>query len=285
MTKHLRLAKSKKDDEFYTLLPDIERELRHYEPDLPGKHVHMPCDDYRVSNFWRYFYENFSRLGLSKITAMRYTRDGSCSSLVSYDGAILTVEPIAGDGSFESDEGRAAIAACDVVVTNPPFSIWGRFMETLLAARVRYIVIGGVINFIRRSVSGEVLSCRMSAGKSGRIGGFLRPDGSIAPIAGVFYTNIRPFSHSSPVKLNVKFDPLIHKRYDDYDAINCDKSTLIPLDFQGVIGVPVSFFSKLCPEQFEIIGLVCPHINGRTLFERILIRNKHPALDSASSPG
>lgn len=275
---NLDLARTRKDDEFYTRLSDIEAELCHHKSDLPGKHVHMPCDDYRVSNFWRYFYENFSRLGLRKITAMHYTRDGSRSSLVSYDGASLTVKPLKGDGAFQSEEGRSAIAACDIVVTNPPFSVWTQFFATLLESSVSYIIVGTIGKSVTRDARKELLSYRLSTGKWPRVVKFLRPDGHTIMVDGcVFFTNIRPFSHSAPVKLDVRFDPAVHERYDDYDAVNCNRGAHIPKDYQGAIGVPISFIEKLCPEQFEILGLARPHINGRTLFVRFLIRNKNPA--------
>ena len=128
--EHLHQAKKKKNDEFYTRYVDIEKELSHYQDQLQGKWVYSPCDDYRWSNFPKYFVDNFKELGLRHYTCTNYDL-GDGAFRFDYDGENTTITPLQGNGDFRSPECTAIKDACDIVITNPPFSLWRDFIYWL----------------------------------------------------------------------------------------------------------------------------------------------------------
>ena len=284
---NLDAAKAAKNDEFYTQWSDIENEIRLYlecNPDVfRDKTILLPCDDPDWSNFTKYFAERFEQLGMKKLISTSYATDGG-------DGKVFVLEGengpqwghLAGDGDFRSDEVTKLRNEADIVVTNPPFSLFREFFAWLVKGGVKFSIIGNKNAITNKEVFPLIKENKMWLGN-----GFARGDAyfRIPPelardfAAGVYdedastvhfrninwFTNIEHGRRHEPLLLMTMEDNLIYgsKRvrqtayphYDNYDAIEVPETKGIPSDYAGVMGVPISFLDKHSPEQFEIIGM------------------------------
>ena len=324
--KNLQSAKNTKNDEFYTQFIDIRNEVNaylEYNPDVfRGKTVLCPCDDPEWSNFTKFFAQNFDGLGLKKLISTSYAYDSknpkpdfdwsptlfeSCS--LDYDekksprhGKIFTLtdkeEPprdinklkwryLDGDGDFRSDEVLELLSEADIVVTNPPFSLFREFVSWIFSAEKKFLIIGNMNAITYKEIfpllkdnkawlgatgngsdmvfgvpaGTEVkLADRQKAERLGYKGDYTRLGNSC------WYTNLEHGRRHSPMPLMTMPDNLKYsrhkdvrgsdyKKYDNYDAIEVPYTDAIPSDYDGVMGVPISFFDKYCPEQFEIVGI------------------------------
>lgn len=319
--KDLVKAKAAKKDEFYTQLEDINKELCHYTQHFRGKTVLCNCDDPRVSNFFTYFAYNFEFLGLKKLITTCYKNqnadlfsqnESESAVYLEYEGdkngnhipdaEEIGVKPLKGDGDFRSKECIELLKQADIVVTNPPFSLFREYVAQLLAYGKKFLIIGNQNNVTYKEIFPLIRDNKIWLGyKSGDMA-FKVPDyyeeratrfwkddqgqkwRSLGNIC--WYTNLDiKKRHEDFITLYKTYSPEEYPKYDDYDAINVSKVSDIPYDYDGVMGVPITFLDKYNPEQFEILGIdryiednPRPNrrftIGGKETYARILIRKK-----------
>lgn len=322
-TRGLSAAKRAKKDEFYTQLDDIAEEVRHYAEHFRGKVVLCNCDDPRISNFFHYFSHNFERLGLRKLVATCYRsqeRDlftrNACERAIWLEYAgdrngnrvpdpeEIGIHALRGDGDFRSAECVALLEKADVVVTNPPFSLFREYVAQLVQHGKKFLIIGNVNALTYKEIFPLVKENRLWLGASIHGGDrkFGVPDDYplAAATCGVdekgqrfihvkgvrWFTNLDYRQRHEDLVLYETYSPEKYPKYDNYDAINVDRTNEIPADYDGVMGVPITFLDKYSPEQFEIVGLDRyvednPHyghrflLNGRETYARILIRRRN----------
>lgn len=314
LNKNLHSAKSSKKDEFYTQLSDIEKELRHYKEHFKGKVVFCNCDDPRVSDFFRYFSLNFENLGLKKLITTCYkNQNADLFSENKSDKAIyleytgdkngdnipnpeeIGIRNLEGDGDFRSQECIKLLKQADIVVTNPPFSLFREYIAQLIEYNKKFVIIGNVNAISYKECFESIKGNKIWLGYN-CVRHFGRPDGTIYETARSFwYTNLDISKRHEDIILykNYYGNEVVYPKYDNYDAINVDKTKDIVVDYDGVIGVPITFLDKYNPEQFEILGMSAsagyneevvgipflgekdarPIINGKNTYARIFIRN------------
>ena len=357
--ENLTNAKTAKNDEFYTQYHDIEVEMSaylEYNPDVfRGKTVLMPCDDPESSNFTRYFAAKFAELGLKKLISTSFAQESKhfksdwlptlfetenprfCAEKTAVCGKIFTLthdtngngvididdlewEYLIGTGDFRSPEVTALRDEADIIITNPPFSLFREFLAWIVEADKQFAIIGNMNAITYKEVfplikdnkiwlgatgNGKDMvfgvpqgakideKDRQKAARLGYIGDYTRLGNSC------WYSNIEHGRRHQPLTLMTMEDNLrynkkmkgkeAYERYDNYDAIEVPFTNAIPSDYEGVMGVPISFLDKYCPEQFEILGCsydygrpeewkkdICmsPIVEGRNIYKRLFIR-KH----------
>lgn len=317
LNSNLHEAKNAKKDEFYTQLSDIEKELKHYKEHFKGKTVLCNCDDPRVSNFFHYFSYNFEQLGLKKLIATCYkNQDMDLFSENQSERAIyleyhgdkngnrvpdpteIGIKYLQGDGDFRSHECIELLKQADIVVTNPPFSLFREYVAQLVEYDKKFVVIGNLNALTYKDIFGLVKAEKIWFGHSIHSGDreFQVPSDYLLTAAssrvdesgnkfirvkGVrWFTNLDYEERHEDLILYKKYNPEEYPKYDNYDAINVDKTKDIPMDYAGAMGVPITFLDKYNPEQFEIIkfrkgdddkDLV---INGKSPYFRIVIKNQ-----------
>ena len=295
---NLHKAKAEKNDEFYTQLSDVEKEMYYYRDLFKNKVVFCNCDDPEWSAFWQYFSKNFRHLGLKRLISTHYEPNGQSYRLdiTGYGQQTIPI-PLDGDGDFRSDECLRILDECDIVATNPPFSLFREYITTLMKHNKGFIVLGALNGVSYKEVFPYIRAGDLWLGPSACNGSkeYRTPTGETKKLGNtIWYTNLDHAQRHEPVILYKKMTNGDYPMYDNYDAINVDKATDIPEDYEGVMGVPISFLDKLCPEQFEIIGMTAswdetpemkrlktsetkrhgPFIKGEEKFKRILIRRK-----------
>lgn len=352
--KKLSEAKNAKNDEFYTQYEDIQREVNaylEYNPDVfRDKTILLPCDDPEWSNFTRFFAQNFENFGLKKLisTSFAYesknfkegyqlsffetespeydenktkthgkiftlTRDNNKSGAIDIDD--LEWHYLEGDGDFRSDEVKELRDEANIIITNPPFSLFREFLAWIIDAEKDFIVIGNMNAITYKEVFPLLMNNKVWLGNGFNAGNaYFRPaststseyaDGVYDENTGLvkfrnccWFTNIDHGRRHQPMSLmtmedNIKFSKhkevrnIGYMKYDNYDAIEVPYTDSIPSDYNGIMGVPISFLDKYCPEQFEIISLAASHgkeprgieneagcINGKWVYARVLIRKR-----------
>ena len=320
LNKNLHKAKANKKDEFYTQLPDIERELCHYTEHFKDKVVLCNCDDPRISSFFHYFSYNFDHLGLKKLIATCYknqnpdlfsNNDSEKAIYMEYTGdknddkvpspEEIGIKHLEGDGDFRSRECIELMKKADIVVTNPPFSLFREYVAQLIEYDRRFVIIGSLNAITYKEFFKLIKENKIWLGPSIHSGdrefgvpndyplkaATYRVDekrNKFIRVKGVrWFTNLDYEERHKDLILYKKYTPEEYPKYDNYDAINVNKTKEIPMDYPGVMGVPISFLDKFNPEQFEILGDSryitgeCNDvniINGKTIYRRIIIRNK-----------
>lgn len=303
----LNNAKSNKNDEFYTQLKDIEKELVHYESHFQGKIVYCNCDDIKLSNFSKYFINNFNKLGLKKLICACF-KDGNSKNGFWYE--YNGVENIAADiendkvnyfngtGDFRSSESIALLQQSDIVVTNPPFSLFREYIAQLVEYNKKFLVIGNVNCITYKEIFKLIKENRAWLGINlGRgISGFIVPshyelygtetkindngERIVSPNNCLWLTNLDNFKRHENIPLVKTYinNENNYPFYDNYEAINVNKTKDIPKDYNGAMGVPITFLHRFNPEQFELIKFRKGNdnkdlsINGKCPYFRILIR-------------
>lgn len=323
---NLGAAKRAKNDEFYTQLTDIEKELRHYRKHFKGATVLCNCDDPFESNFFKYFVLNFDRLELKKLIATCYEgsavaeyRDGKAKP---YKAVVTTVHDTTGDGGvdmedvrnlfelgenelvelegngdFRSEECLALLDEADIVVTNPPFSLFREYVSILMEHQKKFVIVGNKNAITYKEIFPLLKDDSVWLGSESP-SEFFTPDGMTKRVNGLtrWFTNLDIKKRHEELILVKKYagHEGEYPKYDNYDAIEVSKVADIPLDYDGVMGVPITFLDKYNPEQFEIVGGTAngqvpnamkighyrtynnPVIGGRKVYQRILVRSKHP---------
>jgi hypothetical protein len=356
--ENLGNAKREKNDEFYTLYADIEKEMNAYlefNPDVfRDATILLPCDDPEWSNFTKYFAQRFQDLGLKKLISTSYapnskpkdipyqptlfeidspefdeektyengkiftlTRDMTGDDAINVDD--LEWSYLEGDGDFRSDEIKALLDEATHVVTNPPFSLFREFLGWIIKAKKKFLVIGNINCLTYREVFPLIRGndAWLGSGMGRWISGFMVPEnyelyGTEARIeegkrvvstnSALWLTNIDHGRRHQPLSLmtqeeNLKFNKAVkdvgYQKYDNYDAIEVPRTDAIPSDYDGVMGVPITFLDKYSPEQFEIFGMAAssydpvmvgipfkgskdgrPLVSGKNTYARIFIRHK-----------
>lgn len=251
---NLHNAKKAKNDEFYTQLTDIEKELKHYKSHFEGKTVFLNCDDPESSNFWEYFKLNFEHLGLKKLIATHYDATQPTYKLeMTKDGVVKT--PLVGNGDFRNAECIELLKESDIVVTNPPFSLFREYVAQLMEYNKQFLIVGNAAGVNYKNIFPLFKNNKVWFGYSPRGMDFVLPDGTTSNVNSVWFTNLDISKRHQDLILFRKYTPANYPKYDNYDAINVDKVSDIPEDYYGVMGVPVTFFDKYNPDQFEIIGI------------------------------
>ena len=258
--KNLHQAKTAKNDEFYTQLTDIEKELKHYKHHFKDKTIFCNCDDPKHSNFWKYFHLNFNYFGLKKLIATHYHKTEPTYK-IEYTGEddndceIGVVTSLETNGDFRSPECIELLQEADIIVTNPPFSLFREYVAQLMEYDKKFIIVGNknaitYKEFFPLLKDDEVwLGCNSPSE-------FSTPDGITKKLNGLtrWFTNLDIIKRHEFLDLIEKYSPEKYPKYDNYDAINVNKVLDIPVDYDGVMGVPITFLDKFCPEQFEILG-------------------------------
>lgn len=346
--RNLNAAKRAKKDEFYTQLADIERELQHYLPHFRGQTVLCNCDDPYESNFFKYFALRFNQLGLRRLLCTCY--NGSpvrgTELLLHFDGEadepkrqaymvdIHAVPDLNGDGAvdltdvrlllqndrntlsllqtgdFRSPECVALLQEADIVVTNPPFSLFREYVSQLMDYGKRFLIIGPQNAITYKEIFPLIKDNKIWLGYGFNAGNayFKVPDNKQTYAAGVYdeekklvkfrnchwYTNLEIPKRHDELDLFCRYSPEDYPKYDNYDAIEVSKTANIPYDYDGVMGVPITFLDKYNPEQFEVVGVTESEgkgfsnglwhtdsgvaqaiVNGKKKYKRVFIRNKH----------
>lgn len=266
---NLNTAKSAKNDEFYTQLTDIEKELKYYKSHFEGKTVFCNCDDPTWSEFWRYFHLNFSELKLKKLISTHYDLNSSTYKLEYTGGDDNNIEvgiktPLTGNGDFRSDECIALLKEADICCTNPPFSLFRSFLGQLIEHDKKFIIIGNSNAITYKEVFPLLKDNKVWLGNN-YVKEFRKPDGTIQKFGNIcWFTNLDIDKRHEELILWKKYSPSDYPTYDNYNAINVDKLTDIPCDYNGVMGVPITFLDKYNPSQFQILGLT----SGRCEFDQ-----------------
>ncbi len=284
----LHNAKTAKKDEFYTQRTDIEKELKHYENHFKGKIVYCNCDDPRVSKFFHYFFDKFEDLELKKLIATCYKsqnmelfsqNDSEQAIYLEYNGGKnsedvpdikkIEVNHLKEDGDFRSDESIALLKQADIIVTNPPFSKFRAYIAQLIEYDKKFIIVGhqNAIGYKEIFPLLKDNKLWLGYGFKGGAAHFINKHYEDYAVAGnhkegmirvsgvVWFTNLDIKKRHEDLNLFKKYTPEEYPKYDNYDAINVDITKEIPKDYDGVMGVPITFMNKYNPEQFEILGL------------------------------
>jgi hypothetical protein len=341
LNKNLHMARTAKTDEFYTQLVDIEKELKHYKDQFRNKIVYCNCDDPFESNFFKYFAANFKELELKKLITASYVkspivggqlplfeveglkpsgkepfkieikevpdtnRNGAINLddveyLLKHDKNIAT--PLRGDGDFRSNECIDLLKQADIVVTNPPFSLFREYVAQLVEYGKKFLILGDQNAITYKEIFKLIKENKLWLGyDNGGTKWFQVPDDydittesrkkivngvkyfSMGRI--LWFTNLDTAKRHEKLNLYKKYTPEEYPKYDNYDAIEVSKTADIPMDYDGIMGVPITFLDKYNPEQFEILGLDdhrvvypkmagCNSINGKSIYRRIIIKRK-----------
>ncbi len=306
----LRNAKINKKDEFYTQLIDIENELIHYKQHFKDKIVLCNCDDIRISNFFKYFRLNFNHLGIKKLICSSYTNSSELNTGFWYeytgvenideDLTNWNVNFFKGNGDFRHSENIELLEQADIIVTNPPFSLFREYISQLIDYDKKFLVIGNINCITYKEIFKLIKDNRAWLGINlGRgISGFIVPDyyelyGTetkvnekgekiISPNNCLWLTNLDNFKRHEDIPLVKSYykNKSNYPFYDNYNAININKTKDIPFDYYGYMGVPITFLHKFNPEQFEIIQFRKGDngkdlsINGKCPYFRILVKRK-----------
>ena len=282
-------AKRAKNDEFYTQLSDIENELKHYKSHFAGKVVYCNCDDARKSNFFRFFQKKFNDYGLKKLITTSYNENGHGSVLV-YEGDTngngklddneVKVSELKGNGDFRSEECIELLKEADIVVTNPPFSLFREFIATLVHYDKKFLVIGNKNAITYKEIFPLIKENKLWLGYYCP-NEFRLPNGDTTKkVNGLcrWFTNLDIKKRHEDLILYKKYTAEEFPKYDNYDAIEVSKTSDIPMDYDGIIGVPITFLDKFNPSQFEIVDP-----RGFTDIERLKLKNSMLIKDKDSA--
>lgn len=301
---NLRKAAKVKNDEFYTQYEDIENEVMKYRKQFKDKIVYLPCDDpaEKKSEFWSFFVNNFDAFGLKKLIATHFDEDGKAYKIwidsdLNNDGWIddadALQEDLEGDGDFRSEECVEILKECDIVCTNPPFSLFREFVDLLMTHNKQFLIIGNKNAYAYKNVFTYFKNNKIWTGYT-QPKDFRLEDGSITKkINGLcrWFTNLSNSKRFEELILTKTYNEIDFPYLDNYNAINVDRVVNIPKDFDGYMAVPITFIDKYNPNQFEIFGFTntgeenpgirlpnTPHgralLRGKELYIRLLIKRK-----------
>jgi hypothetical protein len=315
---NLHNAKAAKNDEFYTQLSDIEKELCHYKEHFKDKIVLCNCNDAIHGSFAKYFALNFEFLGLRKLICTSYGEGEENGKICVYKGdkngnGVPDIDEweqyeLNGKGDFRSEECIKLLEEADIVVTNPPFSLFREFIAQLIQYDKKFLIIGNVNAITYKEVFPLIKDNKLWLGVSIKSGdrAFNVPEDYPLEAAGCgvdengnkfirvkgvrWFTNLDNDKRHEKLELYKKYNEIDNPKYDNYDAIEVSKTADIPIDYDGVMGVPITFLDKYCPEQFEIIGMMSGvkdpvfangndgrakfYVNDKGVYARILIKSK-----------
>ena len=287
-------ARINKKDEFYTTYEDISLEMPYYKEYFKSKSILLPCDDPTISNFYQYFKNNFSELKLKELVAVHYAEE--TYSRV-YNGAEEKDIKLNGNGDFRNEETLNLIKKCDIVVTNPPFSLFTEFIDILEQHNKKYLILGNINSITCKNIWELVRYNKLWLGKTIHSGGrkfYVPNDYPLDAFTCGIDTNGRKFIKVKGVRwfTNIEYADMYHDleltetfsedKYPQYDncsgIVEISKTKEIPKDYNGLMGVPITFIDKYNPRQFKILGMDKDLIksrfilNGKKLYARIVIQ-------------
>lgn len=296
-------ARTGKNDEFYTQYEDIEKEMEYHKDDFFGAVVYCNCDDPTWSAFWKYFHLNFNSLGLKRLISTHYEEDDSSYKMVYEGGEDENVNagrifPLEGNGDFQSDECLAILAESDIVVSNPPFSLFRDYVDVLIKYNKKFLILGNMNALTCKNIFPLFRDNKMWYGASIHSGDrkFIVPDDypltasgcgvdengqKYVKVKGIrWFTNLDYYARYINLALVKHYSPENYPKYENCDAINVNKYGDIPSDYDGVMGVPITFIDRYNPKQFKILGLDKDFtsdkkrgiINGKQLYARVFIQ-------------
>lgn len=302
----LNIAQANKKDEFYTQLKDIEKELVYYKEHFRKKIVYCNCDDPRVSNFAVFFKNHFKEFGLRKLICsccnndMLDAKDIGSATYMEYVGtkASETILKLCGDGDFRSRECLDFLRKADIIVTNPPFSLFRDFISKIVEYDKKFLIIGNVNAISYKECFQLMKENKMWLGQSIHSGDreFRVSDdyplnaansrvdlfgNKFVRVKGVrWFTNLNYEGRYQELKLTKHYVPEYYPKFDNFDAISVAKTSEIPIDYFGIMGVPITYLDKFNPKQFEIVGNEYTlnivggraYLNGKRMYSRIFIR-------------
>ena len=307
---NLHNSRQAKNDEFYTKLTDIEKELMHYKEMFVGKTIYCNCDNPTKSNFVKWFYRRFNMLHLKRLIVTAYNKDGfglywdtdfskvDIKTIYINDCIENDVRYLSGNGDFRSDECIELLKQADIVVTNPPFSLFREYVKVLMDNNKDFVILGNMNAITYKEVFPYIKENKIKMGYGfNKVMEFDVPDtyqsknGVVKVPAICWYTTLQISKYHENMELFRKYTPELYPKYDNYDAINVDKTCDIPADYDGAMGVPISFLDKYDPKQFEIIdgfnrysfltgpteqtqGKYLSKINDIPKYARIIIKKK-----------
>lgn len=339
--RKLTEAKNAKNDEFYTQYADIQKEVNAYlefnKDVFRNKTILLPCDDPEWSNFTKFFAQNFENFGLKKLISTSYAKDSKVKQYGQIDlfdnadfvknspnfdkntdsqkGKIFTLtrrdkkvdyndlewDYLEGDGDFRSEEVKKLRDEADIIITNPPFSLFREFLAWIIESNKRFIVVANKNCITYKEVYPLIKENKIWSGRTRWSGGmwFKTVDENdvdkivdgvkMKNVSSFWLTNIDHGRRHQPLELmsmvdNIKFNKKLkapyYPKYDNYNAIDVPLTNAIPSDYEGTMGVPISFLDKYCPEQFEIVKFRKGdndkdlQVNGKSMYFRILIKHK-----------
>lgn len=278
---NLNKARAKKDDEFYTQYCDVENECKHYIKEYEGKIIYLPCDSEK-SAFWEYFVNHFKDFKLKRLTATHYNNGGNAYRL-DYNGIEVFKTALKGNGDFRSEECTEIKDECDIIITNPPFSLFSEFIQWV--SNKKYLVLGNMLAQANKVVIDLMRDNNLWAGCNYKGGTrnkilpslcYINKLGNTKYVGSLFYTNMDNEKKHKYLLLTKEYDPIKYPIFDDYDAISVNRIKDIPKDYYDIMGVPPTLlYHGWNPEQFEIINYINPSLNGKKIFKRLLIKRKH----------
>lgn len=319
--KYMTKARGDKNDEFYTILSDIEKELRNYKKHFKGKTVLCNCDDPRISNFFHYFSYNFEQLGLKKLITtcyknqnmdlfsenksekaiyLEYTGDRNQNNIP--DPTEIGINHLKGDGDFRSQECIELLKQSDIVVTNPPFSLFREYVGQLVKYNKKFLIIGTWNAISYKEIFPLIRDNKMWIGHNSNrnFSGFLVPkhyelhgteareengDRIVSMNNNCWFTNLDIIKRHEDLILYKKYTSRDYPKFNNYNAINMNKIKDIPTDYDGMMGVPITFINRYNPDQFEIMDANDIRTNQQVPFkEHGLIKDKEGTVVGESDP-
>ena len=292
--KNLQKAKNLKNDEWYTELSDVSKELIHYKEQFKNKIIFCNCDDPTWSAFWKYFHLNFTELGLKKLISTHYDKNNSTYKMEYTGGDDNNIQTgrktsLKENGDFRSQECLELLKEADIAITNPPFSLFREYVAKLMEYDKKFLIIG-TLNAVKYSEIFPLFQAnKVWLGvNSGDMAFRVPPDSEPKEFRfwidetgqkwrslgnTIWLTNLDHNKRHEKLILWKKYSSEEYPEYDNYNAINVNKVDLIPIDYNGLMGVPITFFAKYNPEQFQIVGkLSNGSIKGKKIYERLIIK-------------
>lgn len=262
---NLHKALKEKDDEFYTYYNDIKKECDLYKDFFVNKTIYLNCDS-EDSQFWKYFMFNFNNFQIKKLIATYYSPDDTSFKLISEDGETFVRTPLSGNGDFASSECVNIFDEADIVITNPPFSLFRKLVVLLTKHNKDFILVGNENSVASTEIFPLIKDNKIFFGYN-KIKSFLRPDGTSREFGNIcWFTNLPIVKNGTKIELKKKYIDTDYPVYDNYEAINVDKVNDIPCDYYGIMGVPISYVNKHDKERFEILGLAAGNTRANGLF-------------------
>lgn len=265
---NLHKALKNKDDEFYTYYTDVEAEVKNYNSHLINKTIFLNCNDIDddKSSFWDYFVKNFSSLQLKKLIATSYKPEGGAAVKI-FDGKNVIINNLNGTGAYNSTESLEILDDADIVITNPPFSLFRDLVKILINKNKSFLLIGNENTFASTEIFPLIKEGKVWTGLN-KIKKFRRKDGPDREFGNVcWFTNLPNNKQNEELLLTKTYSSDNYPVYDNYyTAINVDALANIPKDYSGIMGVPISYLSKHNPKQFQILGLAAGNSKANGLF-------------------
>ena len=291
---NLSAARVNKNDEFYTRRDDINSELIKYKQHLKNKIIYCNCDNPVQSNFYLYLKDQVNEYEYSKLVTTHYVA-GGVSFMREFNGSQEIDTQLTGDGDFRSDECKVILDQADIVITNPPFSLFREFVALLQEKQKQFLIIGNMNAITYKECFKLIKDNKMWLGLNS-VKVFTKPDGTEQAFGNIcWFTNLTHSKRNQPIDLYKNYSPTEYPKYDNYDAIEVSKVKDIPQDYTGVMGVPITFLDKYCPDQFELLGATESEgrgfsnglwddessvfqalVNGSRVYKRLFIKHKNP---------